>query len=180
METENRAFPTQQDQSQSETTRLNISDDRTAMWGVVAEYQKQRTNGARWFFWVAALSLINSVVILANGNWGFLAGLGITQIISGFALGMSEDLGVGVTVVAFALNLIVLLICVGFGIFAQKGHTWAFVVGMVLYAADGLIFLWVQDWLSLGFHAFVLYGMYRGLAANRRLAELKAEGLTVE
>ena len=51
---------------------------------------------------------------------------------------------------------------------------------MLLYALDGLIFLWVQDWLSLGFHAFVLYGLYRGLDAGRRLEKLKAEGVTVE
>ena len=177
---ENRVLVSEQTSQQSDTTHLNITDDRTAMWGVVEDLLKQRTNGARWFFWVAALSLVNSLVTLFDGNWSFLAGLGITQLISGLALALSTDLGVGVTVVAFAFELIVLLICVGFGLFAQKGHTWAFIVGMLLYALDGLIFLWVQDWLSLGFHAFVLYGIYRGLDASRRLDRLKAEGVTVE
>lgn len=180
METQNTGTIAPSSSHPDESTRLNLSDDRTAMWGVVEDYLNQRTSGARWFFWVAGLSLINSIVILADGRWGFLAGLGITQIISGLALGMSEDLGVGVKVVAFGMNLIVVLICVGFGLFAQKGHTWAFIVGMVLYALDGLIFLWVQEWFALGFHVFVLYSMYRGLSANLSLAKLKAEGVTVD
>jgi hypothetical protein len=51
---------------------------------------------------------------------------------------------------------------------------------MLLDALDGLIFLWVQEWVFLAFHPFVLYGMYRGLSANMSLAKLKAEGVTVE
>lgn len=48
---------------------------------------------------------------------------------------------------------------------------------MVVYGLDGLIFLLVQDWLALAFHAFVLYSIYRGLAANLKLSGLQAEGL---
>lgn len=165
---------------QSDTTRLNLTDDRTAVWSLVEDLLKKRSSGAAWFFWIAALSFINALVVVFQGQWSFLVGLGITQLISGFASGLSTDLGVGVTIVAFALNLIVLLICVGFGLFARKGHTWAFIVGMILYALDGLIFLLVSDWLSVGFHAFVLYSLYRGLDASRRLDQLKAEGVPVE
>ena len=44
---------------------------------------------------------------------------------------------------------------------------------MVLYALDGLIFLWVQDYLSIGFHLFALYGLYRGVKALGQLAVLE-------
>lgn len=40
---------------------------------------------------------------------------------------------------------------------------------MVLYLLDGLLFLLVQDWLSLGFHGFALYSMFHGYTALRRL-----------
>ena len=40
---------------------------------------------------------------------------------------------------------------------------------MVLYALDGLLFLLVQDWLSLGFHVFALYAMFKGYTALCRL-----------
>ena len=56
-----------------------------------------------------------------------------------------------------------------FGVFAHKRHLWAFVVGMVLIALDGLIFLIAQDWLGVGFHVFVLYCLFRGAKACREL-----------
>jgi hypothetical protein len=160
-------------------TSLNISGHSVpGMSGVAETSRLQSLSGARWFYWVAALSVINSVVALADGQWSFLAGLGITQVISGFALGLSAELGGAVTVIALALDLIVALIFVGLGVLAQKQNTWAFIVGMLIYALDGMIFLFVRDWLSLAFHAFVLFCIYRGLAANRQFKRLQAEGVT--
>jgi hypothetical protein len=143
-------------------TTLNISGHNVAgMSGVSEDYRRHGESGARWFFWVAGLSLINSIVILAEGRWNFLAGLGVTQVISALAVGLSEQLGGAVTVVAIVLDAIVAGIFVGLGIFAKKQNTWAFVVGMVVYALDGLIFLMVQDWLAIGFHAFVVWHVPR-------------------
>src|SRR5439155_19659402 len=48
--------------------------------------------------------------------------------------------------------------------FARKGEKWAFVVGMALYAVDGLILLSLKDVLGTAFHAYALYRMYRGIA----------------
>jgi len=59
--------------------------------------------------------------------------------------------------------------------FAQKGHTWAFVVGLVVYALDGILFLAFQIWFPLAFHVFVIYCLYRDLAANLKLKRLEAE-----
>jgi hypothetical protein len=161
-----------------EVTSLNLSGRNVPGINSIAEgYRSQSQSGARWFFWIAALSMINSIVILANGHWNFLAGLGITQFISGLAVGLSEQLGTAATVIAVALDLMVALIFVSLGLFAQKRHTWAFILGMVIYGLDGLIFLLVQDWLAIAFHAFVLYGIYRGLSANLKLSSLEAEGL---
>jgi hypothetical protein len=161
-----------------EVTSLNLSGHNIpGMSGLAEDYRRHSQSGARWFFWIAALSLINSIVSLANGHWNFLAGLGITQVISGLAIGLSEQLGTIATVIAVALNLTVALVFVVFGLLAQKRHTWAFILGMVVYGLDGLIFLLVQDWLAIAFHAFVLYSLYRGLAANMKLSGLVAEGL---
>ena len=38
-------------------------------------------SGASWFFWIAGLSIINSIILLAGGQWNFIVGLGVTQII---------------------------------------------------------------------------------------------------
>lgn len=149
--------------------------DQPFLLGEVAAYRAQMQSGARWFYWIAGLSLINSIVALTNSNFGFLAGLGITQFISGLALGMSESFGTAVTAIALILDVTVAAFFVFLGFFAYKGHTWAFVIGFVIYALDGLIFLGFGIWLSLAFHVFVLYCLYRGFAANRKLKQVEAE-----
>ena len=50
----------------------------------------------------------------------------------------------------------------------------AFVVGMALYGLDGAIFLLVQDWVGVGFHAFALTMMARGYLAARQLSPAHA------
>jgi hypothetical protein len=157
-------------------TTLNISgENSTSRWGEAEVYRQHMKSGARWFYWIAGLSLINSIAALSNSSWSFLAGLGVTQFISGFALGLSQDLGGAVTVIAMILDVIVAGFFVLLGAMALKGHAWAFMLGLVLYALDGLIFLAFQMWFPLAFHAFVVYSLYRGLAANRKLKLLEAE-----
>ena len=159
-------------------TTLNISGRDPAVWsGFAEEYRKHSVSGARWFFWIAALSMINSIISLADGKWNFLAGLGLTQVISALAVGLSTELGSAVTMLALVLDALVAGFFVAMGWFAQKGHTWAFIVGLVFYILDGLIFLMVQDWFSLAFHGFVVFNIVRGLLAQNKWNQLQAEML---
>jgi zinc transporter ZupT len=155
-----------------------VSEQKSFLWGEAEIYRKNMQSGARWFYWIAGLSLINAIAAAANSNWSFLAGLGVTQFISGLASGLSGGESNVVTIIAFVLNLIVAGFFVFLGVFAYKGHTWAFIVGLVIYALDALIFLVVGLWFPLAFHAFVIYCLYRGLAANRRVKQLEAEMAT--
>ncbi|MCM3869246.1 MAG: hypothetical protein ND895_00940 [Pyrinomonadaceae bacterium] len=157
------------------STSLNIGGQDYAMSGIAEEYHRQSVSGARWFFWIAALSMINSIISLMDGQWNFLAGLGMTQVISGLAIALSQDLGSAVTVVALVLDVLVAGVFVALGLFAQKGHSWAFIVGIVIYAFDGLIFLLVQDWFSLAFHGFVLFCLIRGLMAQNKWKQEQRE-----
>lgn len=122
-------------------------------------------SGASWFYWIAGLSLINSIVAFTGSDWRFILGLGITQVIDAFG----HDLGSAGKAVVLALDLLAAGVLVFFGVFAHKRHLWAFVVGMVLIALDGLVFLLVQDWVGVGFHVFVLYCLFRGAKACRVL-----------
>ncbi len=130
------------------------------------QLEQQHRSGAGWFFWIAGLSIVNSAVNAFGGSWGFIAGLGITQVIdalvakvaSGRLLGLMLDIGVA-------------LVFVAFGVMAQTRNG-AYVAGMVVYALDGLLFLISSDWVGLGFHALVLWWISRGFVAARRLAEL--------
>lgn len=125
-------------------------------------------SGANWFFWIAGLSAINSFFILMGGEWSFIIGLGITLVFDGIA---REIGGLGFAV-AIVLDVLVLLTFVGFGVFARKRHTWAFIVGMVLYSLDGLLFVLFQAWLNVGFHVFALFFIYKGMRAHLALRAL--------
>ena len=46
----------------------------------IEKYRSAFLSGANWFFWIAGLSLVNSLIILFSGEWSFIVGLGATQI----------------------------------------------------------------------------------------------------
>jgi hypothetical protein len=127
-------------------------------------------SGANWFFWIAALSLVNSVILLLGKNWGFVIGLGITQFIDAIGSKLAEEIGPLSKAVALLADLVAAGVFVLFGVLARKRQVWAFLVGMVLYALDGLLFILVADWLSVAFHAFALWGIYGGLKAMKGLS----------
>jgi hypothetical protein len=124
------------------------------------ELEAQRRSGAQWFYWVAALSLINSALAMAGQEWRFILGLGVTQVVEELA---SSGLTAGL------VSLAVIGIFAVLGYKAVQGAGWAFLVGMTLYALDGAIFLVIQHWLGVGFHAFALAMIMRGYLAARKL-----------
>jgi hypothetical protein len=131
--------------------------------------EERRRSGARWFYWVAALSLFTSVSQLAGGGWGFVISLGATQVIDALALGLAEGVGPAIKAVAFALDLTIIGAFALAGHFAGRGSAWAFAAGMAAYALDALIFIALRQWLGLAFHAFALYGMFSGYRACLKL-----------
>lgn len=126
-------------------------------------------SSANWFYWIAGLSMINTIVVLFGGNMSFVVGLGITQFIDQLAYLFSKDLGKTISIVAFFIDLIIAGIFVLFGYLANKKYRWSFIVGMVLYGLDGLIFILFKDFLSLAFHAYALYCIFKGLKAIKYL-----------
>jgi hypothetical protein len=67
------------------------------------------------------------------------------------------------------------------GLFAFLGwragnlRAWAFVVGLLLYALDGLIFVVIQDWMSGAFHAWALFAVWRGYSNLRQIRALETQ-----
>ena len=109
--------------------------------------ERQQRSGALWFYWVAALTLVNSVVALAGQQWRFIIGLGITQ----FAEALAAHTGRGVVFVG-VLDAVVIGGFLLLGRFALRGRLWAFAVGLAFYALDGVIFLIIKDWVGVAFH----------------------------
>lgn len=125
----------------------------------------QMKSGASWFYWIAGLSLINSISAAAGWDFRFIFGLGITQVLDA----MGTQFGGSAKIVTLGLDLAVAGIFILFGVFGHKRHLWAFIVGLVLFAIDSLLMLIFQDWISLAFHAFVIFCLFRGMQACRGL-----------
>ncbi|MEP6901392.1 MAG: hypothetical protein ABJA66_06550 [Actinomycetota bacterium] len=151
---------------------LNLSPepDREKILADNYELAAQTKRGASWFYWIAGLSLINSLIFLFGGNWSFFAGLGITQVIDEIVdqISRSGDFSV-IKIIAFIIDLMIAAVFLLCGLWANKFKTWAFIVGMVLYFLDGVFLLVIGAYLPAAFHAFALFMIFRGLSAARQI-----------
>lgn len=137
-------------------------------------------SGAGWFYWIGALSLINSIMEYTGASLSFPVGLGSTQLVDAIALHIKST---EASIAATAIDAVIAGIFCAFGHFSKK-ITWLFIVGMVLYLADMVILAMVTtmigklDIVGVGFHLFALYGIFRGFNASRQLAQLAKQGET--
>ena len=139
-----------------------------------AELTQKYKNGANWFYWIAGLTIVTSLIAFGGGGWRFLISLGTTQIIDALAEGLAAELGGAAKVVALVLDLIVTGTFVVFGVLAGKKLLWAYGLGLVVFALDGLVTLVIQDWIGLIAHVVVIVLMVPGFLAGRELVDLEA------
>jgi len=133
--------------------------------------QSRMRAGAGWLMAVAIFSVLNSVLMMFDAKLHFIVGLGITQI----ADGVGKAGGTAGGVAGLVVTLIAAGVFVVFWKFAREGEHWAFLIGMILYGLDGLIFLGFGLWLDLAFHAFAIFNLYKGLGALKALQELNRQ-----
>jgi hypothetical protein len=138
-----------------------------------AELTQRLKNGANWFYWIAGLTIITSVITFFGGGWRFFISLGTTQLIDGLADALAGELGQAAKVVALVFDLVITGAFVGFGVLAGKKYLWAYVLGMAVFLLDGLVNLVIQDWIGLIAHVVVLVLMVPGFLAGRELASLE-------
>src|SRR5688572_750776 len=92
-------------------------------------------HGADWFFWLAILSVINSLIVYYYNTPNTPVALGITQWIDGTHTGIKSTLTEGWLVVDIAIAAGLAT----FGLLARRGSDIAFVVGMFLYLIDAFL-----------------------------------------
>lgn len=148
----------------------NAKLDTESTFDKKGKLEKRFRTGANGFYWIAGLSVINSILWLRGSQTTFLMGLGITRLLDTIALSLSDHAGPVVKYIVFAFDIMAALVFVIFGVFANRKQSWAFIAGLVLYGLDGLIFLLVLDWWSLGFHVFVIIMIVSGFMAYREMA----------
>jgi len=124
-------------------------------------------SAARWFWWIAGLSLVNLVMNLNGSDTNFVIGLAMTSLISGMFAGTVP--------VALALAGVIIGFYVWMGWQGQRGKLWAFYAGLAVYAVDALIYARFEDWMPVAFHAFALYCIGKGVMRLRALGSAPAE-----
>ena len=147
----------------------------------VAEITQRMKRGANNFYWIAALSVINSILSMTGSSTYFVIGLAVTLIVDGMTIGLSQslpDASVILKIIGIVLSILIAGVFALFGFFASQGKRWAFIVGMILYGLDGLIMLAFGDWIGVLFHAFFLWGLFGGWRALGELQQKSSQRQT--
>ena len=72
----------------------------------------QLRSGANWFYWIAGLSVVNSLIFAFGGKVSFIAGLGLTQIVDGiFDAIVTAGAPSAVRAVAIVISFVVIDVC---------------------------------------------------------------------
>jgi len=121
--------------------------------------------GASWFYWIAAVSLVSTLIAATGIVVPFVLALGFTRIldVSGAEMGGAGRVGLAI------LSLIVIASVALAGWLSNQGRLWAFATGIVLYALDGVLLILAQRWIDVAFHGLALFFLFRGLQACRAL-----------
>jgi len=142
----------------------------------VQRLTRQMLGGANWFFWIAGLSMLNSILGLLQIDLGFTLGLWATQFFD--AWGMKVGGPGPVIAMTFDVTVVGLLMVVG--ILARQSQGWIFVLGLGLYLLDAMLLLgWAVPVLRQGAtpeelgpivfssagHLYALYRLFQGWQA---------------
>lgn len=136
----------------------------------IAQLTQQLNSAASWFYVVAGLSVVNSLISAFGSTIRFIFGLGITSVVDGIVTSM--EFGAAGKMIGLVVSIFLAGLFAIFGFLARKRLHWAFLVGMGIYLLDGLLLLLFQSYLSAAFHAYVLFRLFQGLSASRKLSTM--------
>ncbi len=134
--------------------------------------ENQFKNGANWFFWIAGLSVINSLAFLSGSNWHFIIGLSITQFIDVVARSISGPYGNLFLTIAIMMDIGFIALFVFIGLWARQKSATAFILGMIMYGFDTLLLLFIGSLIGIVFHVLALVFISRGLQSLHKMEKL--------
>ena len=177
--TESSANPTPQENApqlpdQTPQTAPPVFPSYTAIeQAETAQLTQQLNSASSWFFIIAALSVINSLIAAFGSGIRFIFGLGITSVVDELVVAL--QLGTAAKVIGLMFSLAMAGLFVIFGFLTRKRMHWVFLIGMGVYLLDGLLLLVFQSYLGAAFHAYVLFRLYQGLSASRKLSSMTTQ-----
>ena len=122
--------------------------------------------GKQELFWVAGLSLVNSLLAQFDAHIRFPTGMGITQasdaiFLKAFAEGGALAHGAALVFALLAAGVVCL-----FAWLTGRGSRTVFMIAIVLYGLDALLCLVFQDWFSVAFHGWMLFKLIQAWRAT--------------
>jgi hypothetical protein len=155
---------------------LNVGAGRTDQEYKAAEDQRRADlladsrSDANYFFWAAGLAALASGLFPVRIN--FLVNIGAFDLLALYGRGFRE----GYPLAGDGVVGVWMLALVGLGFAARRGYRWAFLAGMVLYAADMIALMATFSLWAFGVHAFFVFKWFEG---QRALKELNESGAVV-
>jgi hypothetical protein len=129
---------------------------------------KRVESGGRWFYWIAALSAVNFVFFFMGRSMGFALGTTIDWFLQAILEELADPS------VAWIAHVVVIAFFAFLGVRATAGAQWAFVLGGLVYAIDGLLSLLIGDWIGIVVHAIALFAILSAIVSLRRLRSTPA------
>lgn len=123
-------------------------------------------HGADWFFWLAILSLINTLLVYYYKLPNTPIALGITQWLDG-----TNAFGATMSTQSLGLNILIAGALAMFGLLARRGSDLAFVIGIFLYVIDAFLIVGQREFWGFGVHLIGLFFLVKGLLASRHIRE---------
>lgn len=120
-------------------------------------------NGVSWFYWIGGLSIVNIGMGFVERK--FIFGLGVSELMQAFALE-----GASISIPLLAASVAVSLAFMGLGWQARKGKKAFILGGLAFYAADAALLAMESDWISVAFHAYAGYSIFKGYTALKTIA----------
>jgi GYF domain 2 len=138
-----------------------------------AELEKKIKSCGSWFYWIAALTLINTIVAMCGSNWGFVLGLTITQLIDAVVVTVvPQEFSLVAKLAVCAVDLVAVGLFVFLGVMACRKQMWPFAVGVTLYGLDTLLTLLSFSIVSIGIHGWALFSLVMGMRAAQEWKKL--------
>jgi hypothetical protein len=124
-------------------------------------------HAADWFFWLAILSVINSLIVFYYQIPNTPIALGITQWVDGTTSGFNATMSTS----ALVTNILIAAVVAAFGLMARRGSDLAFVLGIFLYVIDAMLTIGLREFFGFGVHLIALFFLIKGLLASRHIRE---------
>jgi uncharacterized membrane protein len=125
------------------------------------------------FYYIAGFTIINAILVLSKTDSMLIGGLGAGVFAQAISMGIDADASMGMANMASLLGIIINLVLASFfvlfGVYGSRGFRWPVLIGMFAYLADTLLFVMIDDWLSVILHVFFLVLLSGSFLINNQL-----------